>query len=137
MTDVSGATEVDDDPFPPTTTTNTNTTPSPKNRKPAPHPLNLTNTNTNPNPNPRSLSSNNPHNTDPQKSLLPPAELAHIATHFASRIPPGPFSPAELQGFLLKRKKTPRRALEEVEGWVGGMVALKASRGRVLGGEVQ
>jgi chaperone BCS1 len=129
MTDVSGATEVDDDPFPPTTT---NTTPSPKNRKPAPHPLNLTNPNPSPNPNfPPSA------NADPQKSLLPPAELAHIATHFASRIPPGQFSPAELQGFLLKRKKTPRRALEEVEGWVGAMVALKASRGRVLGGEVQ
>ncbi|KAK3304782.1 uncharacterized protein B0T15DRAFT_495219 [Chaetomium strumarium] len=51
---------------------------------------------------------------------------------FAAKIPAGQFSPAELQGFLLKRKKTPWRALAEVEGWVAGMVAQKAKRGRVL-----
>ncbi|KAH6840918.1 BCS1 N terminal-domain-containing protein [Chaetomium sp. MPI-CAGE-AT-0009] len=59
------------------------------------------------------------------------------ATEFAAKIPPGQFSPAELQGFLLKRKKTPRRALEEVEVWVAGMVAQKAGRTRVLSLSVQ
>lgn len=35
------------------------------------------------------------------------------------------FSPPEIQGFLLKRKKDPRRAVEEVEQWVKGMVEIK------------
>jgi hypothetical protein len=37
------------------------------------------------------------------------------------------FSPAEIQGFLLKRKKEPRKALDEVEGWVEG--ELKGKKG--------
>ncbi|KAK4232743.1 hypothetical protein C8A03DRAFT_20027, partial [Achaetomium macrosporum] len=41
------------------------------------------------------------------------------------------FSPAELQGFLLKRKKAPRRALAEVENWAAGMVAQKARGGKL------
>ncbi|KAK4097787.1 hypothetical protein N658DRAFT_433352 [Parathielavia hyrcaniae] len=62
---------------------------------------------------------------------LSPTELSYIAEKFAEKIPPGQFSPAELQGFLLERKKTPQQALEEAEGWIEGMVALKASRTRV------
>ena len=60
------------------------------------------------------------------------AELRRIATAFAEIIPDGAFSPAEIQGFLLKRKQHPRRALAEVEHWVEGMVAQKASRSKVL-----
>ncbi|CAG8978481.1 hypothetical protein HYALB_00005056 [Hymenoscyphus albidus] len=40
--------------------------------------------------------------------------LDDIANQFSERIPGGVFSPAEIQGFLLKRKKDPRRALGEV-----------------------
>ncbi|KAL3422942.1 mitochondrial chaperone BCS1 [Phlyctema vagabunda] len=69
----------------------------------------------------------------PSSTLTPPAtptksvggvetdELAEIAQKFASCIPDGMCSPAEIQGFLLKRKKDPRKALREVEGWVEGM----------------
>lgn len=44
-------------------------------------------------------------------------ELKDIAKDFADRIPEETFSPAEIQGFLLTRKKEPLRALEEVESW--------------------
>ena len=50
---------------------------------------------------------------------LTSAELLQIATEFSSKIPSGKFSPADLQGFLLKRKNAPRTALSEVELWVG------------------
>jgi chaperone BCS1 len=52
-------------------------------------------------------------------------ELSGIAQRFARQVPDGLFSPAEIQGFLLKRKKNPRRALEEVGAWVEGMVDVK------------
>ncbi|KAL2259919.1 hypothetical protein VTK26DRAFT_6242 [Humicola hyalothermophila] len=63
---------------------------------------------------------------------LTPDELSALAAQFAAHIPGGVFSPAELQGFLLKRKKTPRRAVAEVGGWVAGMTALKGRGGKVL-----
>ena len=50
-------------------------------------------------------------------SLLTAEELKEIARDFADRIPEKTFSPAEIQGFLLTRKKEPLRALEEVESW--------------------
>jgi chaperone BCS1 len=53
------------------------------------------------------------------------AVLHEIAKSFAKRIPSDMFSPAEIQGFLLKRTKDPRRALEEVSVWVEGMVEVK------------
>lgn len=58
-------------------------------------------------------------------------ELRVVAADFAARIPDG-FSPAELQGFLLKRKKDPRRALAEVDNWVEAMMRQKASKTKVL-----
>jgi chaperone BCS1 len=59
-------------------------------------------------------------------------DLSKIAGEFARRIPDGRFSPAEIQGFLLKRKKNPKKALEEVEAWVEAMVRLKDSKTKVL-----
>ncbi|CAF9923040.1 MAG: hypothetical protein HETSPECPRED_005224 [Heterodermia speciosa] len=50
-------------------------------------------------------------------STLTAEELKEIAKDFADRIPEEIFSPAEIQGFLLTRKKEPLRALEEVESW--------------------
>jgi chaperone BCS1 len=52
-------------------------------------------------------------------------ELKWIARDFSLKIPDDTFSPAEIQGFLLKRKKDPRKALLEVEAWVKGMVEVK------------
>ncbi|KAL2162726.1 hypothetical protein VTH06DRAFT_6562 [Thermothelomyces fergusii] len=75
--------------------------------------------------------------TAPPPPPLRADELARLAAQFAARIPPGQFSPAELQGFLLKRKKAPRRALAEVDAWVAGMLAQKAGKTRVLSLAVQ
>jgi chaperone BCS1 len=43
--------------------------------------------------------------------------LQQMADKFAAYIPENTFSPAEIQGFLLTRKKEPLRAVDEVEGW--------------------
>lgn len=59
-------------------------------------------------------------------------ELQVIATEFADRVPDGQFSPAELQGFLLKRKKDPRKAVAEVGPWVEAMLQQKASKTKIL-----
>lgn len=61
--------------------------------------------------------------------------LEACARMFADAIPDGVFSPAEVQGFLLKRKKEPQRACGEVGRWVEGMVAVRDGGGKVL--EVQ
>lgn len=44
--------------------------------------------------------------------------LSVLATEFANIVPPDTFSPAEIQGFLLTRKKEPERAVREVAAWV-------------------
>jgi chaperone BCS1 len=73
--------------------------------------------------------------TIPAACGLPERTLDEIAAEFASRIPDDKFSPAEVQGFLLKRKKNPQKALAEIERWVESMLELKASKTKVL--EVQ
>jgi len=69
------------------------------------------------------------------KTSHPPSksnEIRDIATQFASHIPDSMFSPAEIQGFLLKRKKEPRRALAEVSAWVKGMEESRREGRRVI-----
>jgi hypothetical protein len=58
-------------------------------------------------------------------------EMKNLAADFAANIPPG-FSPAELQAFLMKRKKDPRRAVVEVGAWVDGILRQKVSKKKVL-----
>jgi mitochondrial chaperone BCS1 len=71
-------------------------------------------------------------NRIPAACGLPERYLEEIAEDFASRIPDDKFSPAEIQGFLLKRKKNPQKACAEIERWVESMVELKASKTKVL-----
>ncbi|KAH6685412.1 mitochondrial chaperone BCS1 [Plectosphaerella plurivora] len=59
-------------------------------------------------------------------------ELRRVADEFGRKIPDGVLSPAEIQGFLLKRKKDPERALAETGRWVTAMQAQKESRTKVL-----
>ena len=63
---------------------------------------------------------------------LTPEDLSNLAREFAKEIPDDMFSPAAIQGFLLKRNNHPRRAVEEVRGWVEGMKEAKKN-GRMLG----
>lgn len=60
-----------------------------------------------------------------------PAQIASIAKQFGNKIPESIFSPAELQGFLLKRKKSPRKALEEIDAWVEGTMKQKEAKSKV------
>ncbi|KAJ4410267.1 hypothetical protein N0V85_003994 [Neurospora sp. IMI 360204] len=60
-------------------------------------------------------------------------ELQKIAKEFSLKIPPTQIlSPAEIQGFLLRRKKNPRRALAEVDKWVEELVKAKESKSKIL-----
>lgn len=59
-------------------------------------------------------------------------EMKDISEEFGRRIPEGIFSPAEIQGFLLKRKKFPRRALDEVSEWVEASLRQKEANSKVL-----
>ncbi|KAH8159081.1 hypothetical protein CIB48_g9167 [Xylaria polymorpha] len=58
-------------------------------------------------------------------------ELPEIACQFGDKIPDGEFSPAEIQGYLLKRKKHPRRAVEEADKWVAALIRQKASKTKI------
>jgi chaperone BCS1 len=46
------------------------------------------------------------------------AKVERLAGEFADRIPTHEFSPAEIQGYLLKNKRDPARAVEGAEAWV-------------------
>ncbi|KAI1371540.1 P-loop containing nucleoside triphosphate hydrolase protein [Hypoxylon crocopeplum] len=61
-----------------------------------------------------------------------PEALPAIAEEFGNKVPDGEFSPAQIQGYLLKRKKHPRQALEEADKWVEGLVKQKATRSKVV-----
>ncbi|KAM6521991.1 hypothetical protein FALCPG4_011685 [Fusarium falciforme] len=62
---------------------------------------------------------------------LPPKELKKISEEFGRLIPEAMFSPAEIQGFLLKRKKSPRKALEDAAGWIEATVKQKEAKSKV------
>ncbi|KAL8299136.1 hypothetical protein RB593_009146 [Gaeumannomyces tritici] len=60
------------------------------------------------------------------------AELARNAADFSKNIHECRFSPAEIQGFLLKHKDDPHRALREVENWVSETNRQKESNSMAL-----
>ncbi|KAK1760871.1 BCS1 N terminal-domain-containing protein [Echria macrotheca] len=67
------------------------------------------------------------------ESPLSRDELVKVAGEFGAQIPDDmSISPAEIQGFLLKRKKSPRRAAAEVGAWAEALVELKRSKSKVL-----
>ena len=69
---------------------------------------------------------------DKEIDELKEGELEDIASAFADMVPDDEFSPAEIQGFLLKRKKDPRKALLEVDMWVQGMMEQKKRGTKLL-----
>ena len=69
---------------------------------------------------------------DGRWDLLPTDELKSIADEFAALFPEKVFSPAEIQGFLLKRKRQPRKALEDAPGWIEGVIKQKAIKSKVV-----
>ncbi|TVY18360.1 putative mitochondrial chaperone BCS1-B [Lachnellula arida] len=69
---------------------------------------------------------------DKEIDELKEGELEDIASAFAGMVPDDEFSPAEIQGFLLKRKKDPKKALLEVDMWVQGMMEQKKRGTKLL-----
>ncbi|KAI2609282.1 BCS1 N terminal-domain-containing protein [Hypoxylon sp. NC1633] len=63
---------------------------------------------------------------------VPVQELPAIARQFSEKIPEGAFSPAQIQGYLLKRKKHPLKSLEEADMWVDGLIKQKALRTKIM-----
>ncbi|KAJ4286025.1 hypothetical protein N0V88_008140 [Collariella sp. IMI 366227] len=57
-------------------------------------------------------------NVPSQKSSMGSFNLKNLAEKFVSKVPPKEFSPAELQGFLLKHKDMPENAVMKVGEWV-------------------
>ncbi|KAK0635225.1 BCS1 N terminal-domain-containing protein [Bombardia bombarda] len=75
-----------------------------------------------------------PANNTPQPLTID--ELSHIAAEFSSKIPDNQIiSSAEIQGFLLMRKKNPREAVEQVGEWVESLIKQKESRSKVSDGK--
>jgi hypothetical protein len=52
--------------------------------------------------------------------------LNHLASYFADNIPDKSLSPAEIHGFLLKRKGNPTRAIMELSAWRDDLLNMKA-----------
>ncbi|KAK4456369.1 BCS1 N terminal-domain-containing protein [Cladorrhinum samala] len=66
---------------------------------------------------PASASTLTPEEAEKQKqSIL--AKIDRLAEEFASKIPSLEFSPAEIQGFLLKNKRSPEKAVEGADEWI-------------------
>jgi chaperone BCS1 len=57
-----------------------------------------------------------------------PEKLKAMAEQFAEQIPEDTFSPAEIQGFLLNKKKEPSRAVNEVAEWRDILLAEKRAK---------
>ena len=55
-------------------------------------------------------------------------QLLGMARMFAETIPENEFSPADLQDYLLMRKKEPQRALDELEAWKTKTLAERAKK---------
>ena len=65
------------------------------------------------------------------------SDISRLADEFSARLLPGVFSPADIQGFLLTRKKDPRRAVEEVTAWVKEELARKEKGSNVVLGDAE
>ncbi|KAF4453050.1 mitochondrial chaperone BCS1 [Fusarium austroafricanum] len=70
--------------------------------------------------------------TTGKEAVLSIEELKKISEEFGQLIPEGMFSPAEIQGFLLKRKKSPRKALEDASVWIEATVKQKELKSKVV-----
>ena len=66
----------------------------------------------------RMYTSSAPVTREKPEEELSAEDLHQIGKEFSEKVPEKKFSPAEIQGFLLKQKTDPRRALQEVEAWV-------------------
>jgi chaperone BCS1 len=56
-------------------------------------------------------------------------EIEVLAEEFASKVPADVYSPAEIQGYLLRHKTDPDAAIQDVDGWLEANPKAKAASG--------
>lgn len=59
-------------------------------------------------------------------------KLNVMADRFADMLPDVTFTPAEVQGFLLSRRKSPEKALDELEKWRDELLKAKATGRNII-----
>lgn len=67
--------------------------------------------------------------------ITDPEKLQSMARRFADRIPADRFSPAEIQGYLLMRKRAPQKALDDLDKWTAEMVEAKRKGKKLVGAQ--
>ena len=73
--------------------------------------------------------SESPRHANTPTTPYSPSSIEEIATQFADSLPEDEFTPAEIQGYLLTRKKEPLKALEGVGAWRDEMLKAKQEKG--------
>ncbi|EDU44029.1 mitochondrial chaperone bcs1 [Pyrenophora tritici-repentis Pt-1C-BFP] len=68
----------------------------------------------------------------PKVDTFSPERIADMAERFAEQLPEDTFSPAEVQGYLLKKKRDPVQALEEVCKWRDSVLEAKKKGTKVV-----
>lgn len=63
---------------------------------------------------------------------LDDVDLRATSKEFGDLIPEDMLSPAEIQGFLLKRKKSPKKALEDAQSWIDATIKQKELKSKVV-----
>jgi chaperone BCS1 len=71
----------------------------------------------------------------PVSKITDPEALEAMARRFAEQLPADKFSPAEIQGYLLIRKKDPQRALNDLEKWRDEMLESKKKGKKLVGAQ--
>lgn len=64
--------------------------------------------------------------------VVDPEKLEDMARQFAEQLPGDSFSPAEIQGYLLMRKKEPQKALNDLVKWRDEMLEAKKKGKKVV-----
>ncbi|RMZ68119.1 mitochondrial chaperone bcs1 [Pyrenophora seminiperda CCB06] len=68
----------------------------------------------------------------PKADAISLEDVTEMASRFAEQLPENTFSPAEVQGYLLKKKNDPVQALEKVAEWRDNTLAAKKKGAKVL-----
>ncbi|KAL9093804.1 MAG: hypothetical protein Q9159_000106 [Coniocarpon cinnabarinum] len=70
--------------------------------------------------------------TSHDRSRHTATEIDLMATKFAELLPEAMFSPAEIQGFLLMRRKSPQKALDDAPRWRDALMAARKAGRNIL-----
>ena len=68
-----------------------------------------------------------------QAKVIDSETLKDMAERFADQFPEDTLTPAEIQGYLLRRKKDPQRALDDASKWVQEMLEAKKNGKKLVG----